>query len=235
MSFRSIVWIAFSITNATIFAFNILQIPLPYLSRSEQNSNTVHLKTYDFTKEAIKLEIRPFQDTFGDDEQSVFRGNPRPELEKAWKGMIHGYNIRVPPSVWLPDATPNHTLVEIPDGSGDHYAVLAVLHDLHCLKTLREYLIPEDYPNTYEIFRPGPGEKIGVHIDHCIDVLRQSAMCHADMTLLPLEWWEDTNIPQNVIHAPRLCANWEMVQDWAVKHSFNPIGLVYGHNHDHGH
>ena len=46
---------------------------------------------------------------------------------------ITGYNIRVPASVWVPDATPNHTLVELTDGSGDHYAVLAVLHELHCL------------------------------------------------------------------------------------------------------
>jgi hypothetical protein len=44
-----------------------------------------------------------------------------------------GYNIRVPPSVWVPDATPNHTLVELPDDSGDHYAVIAAIHELHCL------------------------------------------------------------------------------------------------------
>ena len=47
-------------------------------------------------------------------------------------------------------------------------------------------------------------------------------MCHADMTLLPLEWWDETDVPQNVIHTPHLCANWDMVQEWAQEHSFNP-------------
>lgn len=53
---------------------------------------------------------------------------------------------------------------------------------------MREYLFPEDYPDVYEMFKPDPGEKIGVHIgashnvmfipaistnvvlDHCFDV-----------------------------------------------------------------
>jgi len=234
-SLRSVFWAILSFINIFVFGFNLFRIFIPYSSRGGEKVNDVRLKTYDFTKDAIKLEIRPFQDTFGDNEHSLFRGNPRPELDAAWLGMVQGYNIRVPPSVWIPDATPNHTLVELPDESGDHYAVVAAIHDLHCLKTLREYLIPEDYPTIYEMFKPKPGEKIGIHIDHCIDVLRQSAMCHADMTLLPFEWWEHNPIPQNIIHTPHLCANWEMVQDWAIKHSFNPVGFLFGHDHGHHH
>ena len=86
----------------------------------------------------------------------MYRGDPRPELDDAWKSLLHGkalslalnllptkdldfteqlegYNTRVPASVWVQEATPNHTLVEFADDSGDHYAVLAVLHELHCL------------------------------------------------------------------------------------------------------
>ena len=43
----------------------------------------------DFTKEAIQLEERPFDDTFSWSE-SHFRGDPRPELDDAWKSLIHG-------------------------------------------------------------------------------------------------------------------------------------------------
>ena len=78
------------------------------------------------------METRPFDDVFSGHE-GPFRGDPRPELDDAWRGLLHGYNTRVPPSVWVPAATPNHTLVELTDGSGDHYAVPAVLHELHCL------------------------------------------------------------------------------------------------------
>jgi hypothetical protein len=58
-------------------------------------------------------------------------------------------------------------------------------------------------------------------------------MCHADMTLLPFEWWQHNPIPQNIIHTPHLCANWDMLQDWAVEHSFNPVGFLFGHDHGH--
>ena len=100
------------------------------------------------------MELQPFDDIFNW-HKGAFRGDPRPELNEAWKNMIHGklsakrtshrkvflnssgYNTRVPASVWMPDASPNHPLVELADGSGDHYAVLAVLHELHCLVCTR--------------------------------------------------------------------------------------------------
>ena len=52
---------------------------------------------------------------------------------------------------------------------------------------------------------------------------RQASMCHADMSLLPLEWWEETSVPQNVIHTPHRCANWDRVSRWAAEHSFTPF------------
>lgn len=135
-----------------------------------------------------------------------------------------GYNLRVPASTPVMHATPNNTLVELTDGSGDHYATLAVLHELHCLKTIRQYLFPEYYPDTWEMFKPGPGEKIGDHMDHCIDILRQATMCHADMTILAAEWWDNEDVPQNVLYTPHKCANWESVSEWAVANSFDPWG-----------
>ena len=51
-------------------------------------------------------------------------------------------------------------------------------------------------------------------------------MCHGDMTLIPFEWWDSTTIPQNVIHTPHLCANWDVLTDWSVKHSFLPWGVI---------
>ena len=54
--------------------------------------------------------------------------------------------------------------------------------------------------------------------------LRQSLMCQPDLTVLPLEWWEETPVPQNVIHTPHVCANWDRLSSWAVQRSFTPFG-----------
>ena len=54
------------------------------------------------------------------------------------------------------------------DGSGDGMAVPAVLHEIHCLRTIREYFFPEHYPVTAARYPHAPGE-LNVHVDHCID------------------------------------------------------------------
>lgn len=42
-----------------------------------------------FTDEAIQLELRPFDDVFHD-HHSVYRGEPRPELDRAWMNLLKG-------------------------------------------------------------------------------------------------------------------------------------------------
>ena len=136
--------------NVVVLIVNLLFFASAYYQvRFPQVESDVRLSSDEFTRDAIQLELHSFDDIFNY-HQGVFRGDPRPELDDAWMGLIHGalkpgcimenvltrasgYNTRVPAWVPLKEATPNHTLVELNDGSGDHYAVLAVLHELHCL------------------------------------------------------------------------------------------------------
>lgn len=55
--------------------------------------------------------------------------------------------------------------------------------------------------------------------DHCIDALRQTVMCHADISPIP---WR-VNIPANKVIIPRLstthtCRNFTKIQAWAHDH-----------------
>lgn len=47
--------------------------------------------------------------------------------------------------------------------------------------------------------------------------LRQSAMCHGDMTLYGYSWVPETSVPRPVAHPPRVCSNWAHLQSWAVE------------------
>lgn len=42
-----------------------------------------------FTRDAIRNELRPFDDVLRKHE-SKFLGDPRPELDEAWGGLLHG-------------------------------------------------------------------------------------------------------------------------------------------------
>jgi len=89
------------------------------------------------------------------------------------------------------------------DNSKGLYAVWA-FHDIHCLKVLRKDIVE---------FRRGTKHSLGPsHINHCLDVLRQSIMCTAN------------DLPMNTVHGPddllgdgqvMQCRSWDKLTRWA--------------------
>ena len=49
-------------------------------------------------------------------------------------------------------------MVQLNDGSNDRIAVPAALHEIHCLRTLREAFFLEHYPITAQRYPHEPGE-----------------------------------------------------------------------------
>jgi hypothetical protein len=117
-----------------------------------------------------------------------------------------------------------HPTLAIP-GTQDYLVQLDVFHQLHCLDDLRKMLYPERYPGLDELRDALTGAidrdaHAFLHWDHCIDALRQTIMCHADVS--PVSW--RVNIPGNHMVIPQLatthtCRNFTLVQEWAREHS----------------
>lgn len=100
---------------------------------------------------------------------------------------------------------------------------LDVWHELHCLNDLRKVLYPEVYGGLdalkldngtinreTDMFR---------HWDHCVDSIRQTLMCHADVSPIPFH----INVPANTGIFPRLatthtCRNFTKIQEWSKEH-----------------
>ncbi|PFH57164.1 hypothetical protein XA68_15424 [Ophiocordyceps unilateralis] len=108
--------------------------------------------------------------------------------------------------------------VAAPDGSG-FLGTLNVFHEIHCLKRIKQYMYPDYYfPNMTDDAR----EMNRLHNEHCIDFLRQSAMCHGDIGLLTYEWHDDYSIP--VANATtHHCVNWDKLNDWARARSVDML------------
>lgn len=53
------------------------------------------------------------------------------------------------------------------------------------------------------------------HLDHCIDSIRQSLMCSADVTPLPYVWWRkyDQLMPASAV--THTCRDFDAIRDWA--------------------
>lgn len=60
---------------------------------------------------------------------SPFRGEPRPELDKAWHDLFENSNIRISKDELQ---KMNRTAIALYDGSG-YFGQLSAYHHLHCL------------------------------------------------------------------------------------------------------
>lgn len=108
-------------------------------------------------------------------------------------------------------------------GTEDYLIELDVWHQLHCLNDLREVLYPEVYGGLDALKFPNGtinrDTDMFRHWDHCVDSLRQTLMCHADVSPNSFH----VNVPQSSGIFPRLatshtCRNFTKLQEWSREH-----------------
>lgn len=148
-------------------------------SQSLRGPNLIHSPA----GEAVIWEEREF--TLGDriQEKSKYSGKPSPALDKAWHDLLNDENIRIEPEV-IKRLGREDIGVRIPGDDG-YIGTINVYHELHCLKRLHQYMYQEMYWTDLDDVQR---EMNRLHNEHCIDFLRQSAMCHGDVGLITFEW-----------------------------------------------
>ncbi|KAG1787771.1 uncharacterized protein HD556DRAFT_1407595 [Suillus plorans] len=98
---------------------------------------------------------------------------------------------------------------------GDYMATVEVIHQLHCIDMLRR-VSWGDHSSGHGAHE-SPGD-FRIHLDHCIEMLRQNIMCHADVTMLTYDWVEGVKDPFPNFRIPHRCRNFEKVLDWVDEH-----------------
>ncbi|KAK9412932.1 hypothetical protein SUNI508_12237 [Seiridium unicorne] len=124
-------------------------------------------------------------------------------------------------------ALPEGPWHKVPEEQGGGYlAMLEVFHLLHCLNTLRMGLW-YNYDKYYKQYDEGVHEEnIFTHFvltsvpDHCIDMLRMSLMCTADVT--PALFYDPLDKPQRRDALPdwssqHTCRNFDSILEWNME------------------
>ena len=106
----------------------------------------------------------------------------------------------------------NRTSIELRDGGG-YLGQLSAYHHLHCLKKLREVV----WHDLYNVSIPD----LRGHADHCIDDIRQSLMCHPDLSVVTFYWHPEKRKPMPNFHLDQTCVDWDALDEWAAKRSFS--------------
>lgn len=88
-----------------------------------------------------------------------------------------------------------------------------MLHSLHCVNMVRKGLDGEYYYPDHDLYKHYGRN----HLDHCLDHLRQSLMCHGDLTPLTTIYWPQ--IDGSFAHSAQthVCRNYEMIRDYTTQ------------------
>ncbi|KAL8671456.1 MAG: hypothetical protein Q9168_004044 [Polycauliona sp. 1 TL-2023] len=150
---------------------------------------------------------------------SKYSGPPSPEQDRAWEDLVRLMISASHKEMVLAGEDPDQS-VQLSVERG-YLASLGVFHELHCLRRIR-YMLHKDhyYPNATD-------EQLqyeSKHIDHCLETLRLSSMCKADVGLYTFEWITGDAKPATKSNSVANCVNWDKLHAWASKRSvgFNP-------------
>ncbi|QKX60768.1 uncharacterized protein TRUGW13939_07914 [Talaromyces rugulosus] len=144
-----------------------------------------------------------------------FAGKLRPELDEAWHSLFEN-NIHVTKEdlqfhniTSLPMASDGHG----PNGDEEWVDQLGVFHELHCLKRIRHWVYRDYY---LENATESVLIEESAHVDHCIELLREAILYHADTTLSGFRWIKADGATHLTVEAPgyHICVAWDKLRAW---------------------
>ncbi|KAH7382655.1 hypothetical protein DE146DRAFT_760490 [Phaeosphaeria sp. MPI-PUGE-AT-0046c] len=116
-------------------------------------------------------------------------GEPSDEVDDAWTDLIGNDEGTFAGDVIAPD----------------------VLHSLHCVNEVRKVLDSQYYYNaTLESLNRGRR----IHIDHCLNHIRQVIQCHMDLTPVRAVYFEDMNTEVGDFDQEHMCRDTTRLHEW---------------------
>ncbi|KAI0152985.1 hypothetical protein GGR57DRAFT_503118 [Xylariaceae sp. FL1272] len=207
-SLKHVLFLLATSLNLIFFIANIWWFSAQTKSASAQGPSF-----YSPAQEVVAFENRPVD---GHVEDSIYAGYPNAESDAAWNALMEGTNLKIYPEE---QSRLNQTSLQMNDKSG-YLAALGVYHELHCIKRLRKWFYRDYYyPNSTQLEYM---ERM-THAEHCIEFIRQTAICHGDITVTSFKWLHDANgkviEPTTKEGAMHRCVQWDKLSSWAKSRS----------------
>ncbi|PCG89450.1 hypothetical protein PENOC_106480 [Penicillium occitanis (nom. inval.)] len=169
---------------------------------------------YSPALEEIEITYRPVQFNGSLDYPSPFRGYPTSEIDAAWDSITELGLMSVSAQQVIESRQSIDSVRFPPEvGDGGYIASVEVAHQLHCLNFLRKQSYFDYYKDKSIEYTDEPAT-IRDHLDHCIEMLRQTLMCNADIGIIVHEWVEHYPRPYPNFNTWHQCRNFDDIMDW---------------------
>jgi len=138
-------------------------------------------------------------------ENADYFGTPTEEIDAAWEKLIGRRYVAISEEEAI-RAWGDKRHIYVDETRGGYTAGLDVFHTLHCINALRMSFYP-DYYHSGKVHGRG-------HLEHCLDILRQSVQCYGSTTLIPGIWRE--SLSHNYIDSDQIhtCRSFTDLRDW---------------------
>ncbi|KAF4582428.1 hypothetical protein EYR38_002548 [Pleurotus pulmonarius] len=253
-------------------SFATLHVLLYPTSPPMDPSNIFPELLYSPVEHLVSYKLVKFHTGFFEDEApSVFDGPSTDSMDAAWTDLYDIYTYAISSLTTEENGHLADPTVPAFGNTSQLYGGLDVFHQLHCLVLaipfddvcaradlfaakdyVRKALEPERYGgvdgrrasfmNKRKATADLPHVSTAEHVSHCLDMIRQSLMCSADISVI--SWYMP--IPSSAEHTPnplprfdqtRMCRDFDRLRDWARSRTPDVEGLegVMPHGHGEGH
>ncbi|KAL7946385.1 tat pathway signal sequence [Trichoderma barbatum] len=197
-------------------------------------ADTSHLKLYN----GINFESHEQRFNGSLFKRSPYSGPPTPKMDQTWGRFTEAGSKSMPDyppllNISIEDAQastsyPLQTAVHLNETQNIGYmASLGFFHQIHCLNMLRKFIYLDYYKETQPSWYTQP--YLRGHADHCVDMLRESIMCHGDTTLIVYHWIKGYADPVPDFSTIHTCRDPEAILDWMQTNQIILKDAVYKH------
>lgn len=192
----------------------ILAIALTIVSDPDGRRSLENQRSWSPAQEFVEYEING-QHATNHTKYTKYSGYPTPDQDEAWRQLMKPMFFNASFEELRRSGESLEGLAAVEEGG--YSATIGVYHELHCLRQLRFFLFQKRYyPNmtrAQELYLYG-------HLDHCIETLRLTVMCHGNTGIYSFAWHDlDAPKPATQSSSRSVCAKWSSIENWARSRS----------------
>ncbi|OKL62642.1 hypothetical protein UA08_01389 [Talaromyces atroroseus] len=171
----------------------------------------------------IPLVVKKMNATLLD--TSIWRQPPSPEVDAAWNRIQTREAVVISREDVLAMGKDPADAVKWPEsfgfGADAYVAKLDVLHQIHCLNTLRMNLRNNfDYYYGAEFPSGMPTDAFhDLHVTHCVHVLLENLMCSGNVDLYTHTWIDAQTHPYADFNINHTCRDFDAILAWQDEHA----------------
>ncbi|KAH0563433.1 hypothetical protein GP486_002008 [Trichoglossum hirsutum] len=146
-------------------------------------------------------------------------GDPNPSVDEAWnKWAFVKYASFSDEEFASMGMDMEGSAKFTPEYGGGYIGFLEVSHHMHCLNVLRQALHRDYYEKPENIhwaaWLKDRKFTIKLHINHCVEMLRQNTLCNADVGVISHHWVKDIPDPFANFNTVHKCRDIGTVEKW---------------------